>query len=211
MIDVQTSAQTSAASGTGAPPVDEEEQARAHLYRLIGRFLARPPSTKDLANLSLIEGDDTPVGVALSELASVSKRITADEVDREYHDLFIGLGRGELVPYGSYYLTGFLHEKPLAKLRNDLGALGIERAEDVKEPEDHIGALCEVMCALITGRFGAPASIAEQKAFFQAHVAAWSGHFFRDLQAAKSSVFYAAIGQLGAAFVDVEEAAFAIA
>ena len=206
MIEVQTSA----TSPAGTLPVDEEEQGRAHLYRLIGRFLGRPPSTKDLANIALIEGDDSQIGAALGELAAIAKTMNADAVDREYHDLFIGLGRGELVPYGSYYLTGFLHEKPLAKLRNDLSALGIERAEDVREPEDHIGALCEVMSGLILGRFGEAAPVAAQKAFFETHLAPWASHFFRDLQGAKASVFYAAIGKVGAALMEVEEAAFAM-
>ena len=72
----------------------------------------------------------------------------AERVEREFFDLFIGLGRGELLPYGSYYLTGFLHERPLARLRDDLAALGIERAEGNVEPEDHAAILCEIMAGL---------------------------------------------------------------
>jgi TorA maturation chaperone TorD len=129
-------------------------------------------------------------------------------VAREYQNLFIGVGRGELVPYGSYYITGFLNEKPLARLRNDMGRLGIARRDNVSESEDHIAALCEMMSGLILGDFDGAADLAEQKAFFQAHLAPWVKTFFTDLEGARSSVFYACIGQLGAAFMDVETQAF---
>ena len=77
--------------------------------------------------------------------------------------LTLEIGRGELVPFASYYRTGFLNEKPLAKLRGDMARLGIARAESVKEPEDHIAALCEMMAGLITGAFGAPQGLAAQQ------------------------------------------------
>ncbi|MCB1477666.1 MAG: molecular chaperone TorD family protein [Rhodobiaceae bacterium] len=194
----------------GIVALSDEEAGRGHLYRLIGRLLARAPSTKELANTAMLSGDDSEIGQAISALAAIASKVDAATVEREYHDLFIGLGRGELVPYGSYYLTGFLHEKPLAKLRGDLSRLGVERAENVKEPEDHMGAMCEVMGGLILGSFGQPASLETQKAFFEAHLAPWAGHFFRDLEKAKSSVFYAPVGRLGRAMAEVEEAAFSM-
>jgi TorA maturation chaperone TorD len=135
-------------------------------------------------------------------------RCKAAEVAEEYQSLFVGLVRGELVPYGSYYLTGFLHEKPLAKLRDDLQAFGIARAENVSDPEDHIASLCEVMAGLIDGTFGTPVSLEEQKRFFNTHIRPWAPVFFRDLEAAKVSVLYAAIGSVGRAFLEIEEGAF---
>ncbi|MGE0613108.1 MAG: molecular chaperone, partial [Hyphomicrobiales bacterium] len=133
-----------------------------------------------------------------------------DQVRREYHDLFIGEGRGELLPYGSYYLTGFLNEKPLARLRNDMAALGIARDPSVREPEDHIAALLDMMAGLITGEFGDPASVAEQKRFFETHLSSWVDHFFADLEGAKSSVLYAALGTVGRRFIEIEETAFSM-
>lgn len=171
---------------------------------------ARAPSTKELANTALLSAEDGEIGRAIGALAAIAGKVDAAGVEREYHDLFIGIGRGELVPFASYYLTGFLHEKPLARLRADLSRLGIARAEDVKEPEDHVGALCEVMSGLILGTFGAPASLETQKKFFDAHLAPWAGHFFKDLEKAKASVFYAPVGQLGRAMIEVEEAAFSM-
>ncbi len=129
-------------------------------------------------------------------------------VESEFNALFIGLGRGELLPYASYYMTGFLNEKPLAVLRNDMARLGITRAENVFEPEDNIASLCEMMAGLITGRFGAPAELQLQKDFFNRHIGPWAEHFFSDLEAAKSSVFYASVGSVGRAFMEIEREAF---
>ncbi len=86
--------------------------------------------------------------------------------EREFNALFIGLGRGELLPYASYYLTGFLNEKPLASLRHDMAARGMTRAPNVYEPEDNIASLMEMMAGMIVGRFGAPATLADQRDFF---------------------------------------------
>lgn len=188
--------------------VSEEDVLRANLYRLLATTLRASPSRRDLDVFADMHGDDTPIGQAVSAITRVAAKTGPEEVSREFHDLFIGVGRGELVPYGSYYLTGFLHEKPLARLRTDMSRLDIERRDDVAEPEDHIAALCEMMAGLIVGDFGEALDLDEQKKFFQAHIASWAKHFFTDLEGARSSVFYACIGQLGAAFMDVEDQAF---
>lgn len=190
--------------------ISEEDMLRANVYRLLAHVLRAGPSRADLDTFSGMTGDDTPIGKAVSALARVSASATPEETAREFHDLFIGVGRGELVPYGSYYLTGFLNEKPLARLRNDMARLGIARRDDVSEPEDNIAALCEMMAGLIMGDFDGAADLAEQKRFFNAHIGPWAKTFFTDLEGARSSVFYACIGQLGAAFMDVEEQAFSM-
>ncbi len=128
----------------------------------------------------------------------------------EFHDLFVGLVRGELVPYGSYYLTGFLHEKPLAKLRQDMSRLGVVREQNVAEPEDHIASLCEMMAGFIDGSLGRPLALEEQKAFFSAHIGNWAPVLFRDMEAAKASILYAMLGSIGRVFLDIEERAFAM-
>lgn len=193
---------------TGLAPEDE---LRAHLYRLLARFLAKPPGQRNLEIGASMSGDATELGKAVHTFAHLCGRTQPDEAAREYHDLFIGVGRGELLPFGSYYLTGFLHEKPLAKLRKDMARLGIERDPSVKEPEDHIAALLDMMAGMILGDFGRHASLQEQKQFFEAHVSSWAGHFFADLEAAKSSVLYAALGAIGGRFMTIEETAFAMA
>ena len=153
---------------------------------------------------------DSELGRAIAAFAHVCARSQAATVAEEYHELFIGLVRGELVPYGSYYLTGFLHEKPLAKLRQDMGRLGVERDPDVLEPEDHIASLCEMMAGFIDGSLGRTLSLEEQKAFFTAHIGSWAPVLFRDMEAAKASVLYATLGSVGRIFLEIEEGAFAM-
>lgn len=196
---------------TGSADLSEEERSRGELYALLGRLLAAPPSAEDLDRLSAIEGDDSALGRALTTLAAAAKAADAEAVGDEYHALFIGLGRGELVPFASYYLTGFLQEKPLAKLRLDMAQLGIARADKVPEPEDHIAALCEMMAGLILGVFGAPADLAEQERFFSAHLGPWATRFFEDLEAAEAAVFYGPVGTIGKLFMAIESRAFEMA
>ena len=165
----------------------------------------------DLAAGSKLVGDDSDLGRAISAFAHVSARAQPATVAEEFHDLFVGLVRGELVPYGSYYLTGFLHEKPLAKLRQDMGRLGVERDPDVLDPEDHIASLCEMMAGFIDGSLGRELSLEQQKAFFTAHIGSWAPVLFRDMEAAKASVLYATLGSVGRIFLEIEEGAFAMA
>ena len=186
----------------------EEDILRADLYDLLGTLLARPPAADLLERTSRLSGDGSELGQSIAALARLARQLTPPAVRSEFDALFIGLTRGELLPYASYYQTGFLHEKPLALLRRDMGRLGIARAENVYEPEDNIASLCEIMAGLIRGRFGTPADLSTQRDFFQVHLAPWAGHFFSDLEGAKSSVFYAPVGAIGRVFVNIEREAF---
>jgi TorA maturation chaperone TorD len=202
------------ASGEDAITLATEDELRAQLYHFLARFLSGPPSREELAAAVAVDGDEageTELGKAFKTFSRLAERTDSERVAQEYHDLFIGVGRGELLPYGSYYLTGFLHEKPLAKLRNDMARFGIERDPDHKEPEDHIAALMDMMAGLITGEFGEPLPLDEQKKFFDTHIGSWARHFFADLEAAKSSVLYAALGTIGRHFMEIEETAFSMA
>lgn len=190
--------------------VSEEDRLRSDVYGLLGTLLRRAPDEDQLERIAGLSGDGTDLGTAFSGLAHAARETEAGEVSSEYHRLFIGLGRGELVPYGSYYMTGFLHEKPLARLRETLGRLGIERRPETKEPEDHAGTLMEVMAGLITGAYGAPAPHATQRQVFEDHIASWAGHFFGDLESAEGARFYKPVGRIGRIFVEIESAAFAM-
>jgi TorA maturation chaperone TorD len=112
------------------------------------------------------------------------------------------------MPYGSYYLTGFLHERPLARLRDDLAKLRVARAEGNPEPEDHAAILCEIMAGLAGGRF--PAAAGADRELFEKHLAPWIGRFFSDLERADAADFYRHVGALGRVFVDIEMEAFAL-
>ena len=188
--------------------IPEEDRLRADLYNFLGVLLARPPDRGLLDQTAALTGDTSDVGQAVTTLARVAKLTKPATVESEYNRLFIGLGRGELLPYASYYLTGFLNEKPLALLRQDMTARGLARADTVFEPEDNIASLMEMMGAMIVGRFGAPASLGQQKDFFNRHIGPWAGHFYTDLEAAKNSVFYAPVGRLGQVFMEIEAEAF---
>lgn len=190
--------------------IDPEDQARADLYDFLGVLLAGPANRELLDQVASLEGDETPLGQALTVLAKIAAVTTPETAEREFNALFIGLGRGELLPYASHYLTGFLNEKPLANLRADMARRGIQRAEGKSEPEDNIASLMEMMAGLITGRFGTVTSVAGQKEFYNAHVEPWAIHFFTDLESSKSSVFYGAIGSLGRRFMEIEAEAFAM-
>lgn len=191
-----------------APQVAEEDRLRADLYNFLGLILANPPDQGLLDQTAGLSGDDSAMGQAITTLAKVARLTKPRTVESEYNKLFIGLGRGELLPYASYYLTGFLNEKPLAVLRQDMTAQGLARAETVFEPEDNIASLMEMICAMIVGRFGAPAPLNAQKDFYNKHIGPWAAHFFADLEGAKNSVFYTPVGTVGRLFMEIESEAF---
>jgi TorA maturation chaperone TorD len=184
------------------PALDPIERARADEYALLGRLLWQAPDDDLLAGLSRIKGDASSLGLAHARLGNAAAGATPQEMDDEFFRLFIGVGRGELLPYGSFYLTGFLHERPLARVREDLAELGIERAEDVPEPEDHIAMLCETMSGIISGQFASEKI--DQKVFFVRHLEPWADRFFADLETAASTDFYRALGALGRVFIEIE-------
>lgn len=184
------------------------DRARADLYNFLGALLAAPPDEMLLSQTAALTGDETDLGQAIGTLARVAKVRKPKAVTSEFNALFIGLSRGELLPFASYYLTGFLNEKPLAALRRDMLAQGFQRSATVFEPEDSIASLMEIMGAMIVGRFGKPADLETQKTFFNTHIKPWAGHFFTDLEEAKGSVFYAPVGTVGKIFMSVEAEAF---
>lgn len=199
---------TETATKEARTDVAGEDRLRADMYNFLGLMLAAPPDEFLLAQAAGLGGDDSDLGQAIQGLARVARVTKPEAAEREYTQLFIGLGRGELLPYASYYLTGFLNEKPLAQLRGDMAARGITRAPNVFEPEDNIASLMEMMAGMIVGRFGAPASLSDQKTFWNKHIGPWAGHFFSDLEAAKSSVLYASVGAAGRVFMDIEKEGF---
>lgn len=191
-----------------ATTIAEEDRLRADLYNYLGLMLSGPPDQMLLDQTAALKGDDTPLGQAVAGLARLAKACKPAKVESEFNALFIGLGRGELLPYASYYLTGFLNEKPLAALRADMRARRITRAQNVYEPEDNIASLMEMMGGMIAGRFGTAATLDDQQMFFNKHIAPWAHHFFSDLEAAKNSILYAGVGSVGRVFMDIEREAF---
>ena len=188
--------------------IADEDLLRADLYDYLGALLSNPPSGELLGKTAALTGDDSDLGQAIHALSRLAKATKTATAEREFNALFIGMARGELLPYASFYLTGFLNEKPLAVLRKDMLGLTIERAANVFEPEDNIASLCEMMAGMIRGRFGDPATLDQQRDFFNKHIGSWAGHFFKDLEGAKNSVLYAPVGTVGRVFMDIEKEGF---
>ncbi len=196
------------AAALGSPVLDEADRARAFLYRLLGSALAGPPDSRTLQRLAALGGDTGALGEALRALSQAARETDLDAAAREYDALFIGVGRGELMPYASFYLTGFLHERPLARVREDMARFGLERAVGRSDPEDHIATICEVMACLIEGIDGAPWPVAQQSGFFRRHLDPWAGRLFADLEKASSARFYRPVGTLGRLLVQIDRDGF---
>ena len=186
--------------------IDEEQVYRASAYGLLAALLRAPPDQALLERLGQLSpsGDAEPDDLleAMREVAEIAGKFTPEQLDDEYHDLFIGIGRGELVPYGSWYMTGYLMEQPLSELRDDLRALGFERSPDTREPEDHISAIFEVFSVMIADG----TSLEMQQKFYNKHMSSWLERFFGDLAGAKSAQFYKPVAHFGAAFIELEKA-----
>jgi TorA maturation chaperone TorD len=187
---------------------DEVERARAAEYLLLAHLLRNAPDEALLEEIASLGGDVSPLGMTHIALADAAAKADPSDAASEFFALFIGIGRGELLPYASYYLTGFLHERPLARLREDLARLGIERSDGNYDPEDHLGILFEIMGGFANGTF--LADLDQQKSFFQRHVETWAFRFFDDLAAARSARFYRSVADVGRAFMTVESEAFAL-
>ena len=188
--------------------IDEEDQLRADMYSFLASLLRSEPSADLVKQLTLLKSDNTPIGNAIKILAKLASSLDLHEIRDEYVKIFIGVGRGEILPFASYYLTGFLKDKPLAKLRNDMKEIGIEMSADVKEPEDHIASLFDIMSGIILGKFDRKFSITEQRDFFNKHLAPWVELLMRDIEASKIAVFYAPVGTLGREFIEIERSSF---
>jgi TorA maturation chaperone TorD len=199
----QSRSHTSPARG-----VDEIDRARAQEYALLATLLSRGPGAELIGRLACLGGDATSLGAAHAALGEAAVRTDEARAGREFFDLFTGLGKGELLPYASHYLTGSLYGRPLARLRETFQRLGIERAAGHSEPEDHVAILCEIMAGLINGEIAGPGGT--DRAFFAEHLAPWIGRFFADLERAQSADFYARVGSLGRVFVGIETESFAL-
>lgn len=209
-------------------PLPPQEQSRADLYALLGLLLLAPPDDmllRALARADLLdagapaaeEQERAPLARAWDTLRQAA-RGEGEAIRERFDALFVSAGQPLLNPYASLYLAGHLMETPLAALRADLARLGLRRRAGVGEPEDHLGALCEVMRLLITGAPGLPRrSPLEQGLFFDTHIAAWAGRCLDDIAAADAGDaapgaagvgFYAALAGFMRAFLDLEARAF---
>jgi TorA maturation chaperone TorD len=185
------------------------EEIRTDSYAMLAALLTQPPSADLLKILEKLEWETSlprNLDAALAELCRAGRERAPGELEDEYNRLFVGLGRGELVPYASWYRDGKISSMPLVFLRSSLRRLGIVKRADSAEPEDHAGALCEVMTLLSAEPDDT--SRAEQMEFFRQHIAPWMPAFFRDLQSAKNAGFYRAVARFGDSLLETESEFF---
>lgn len=195
-----------------APNTLDEETARAEIYGVLSQLYYAPPSAELLSSLRVAVTQAPAAGAFLEEpwaaLVGLAREMSDQALKDEYNALFGGMSKPEVYLFGSHYLSGFLNEKPLIRLRNDLAKLGLERSEAVYETEDHFACLCEVMRFLIAGDDVAVSNLTQQKAFFGEHMQPWAMPMCDAITAYPKARFYRALAEFTRAFISVEMQGF---
>jgi TorA maturation chaperone TorD len=190
----------------------DEETARAEVYGLLAALYYAPPAAELLSQLRVAVTEAPAAGAFLEEswrqVVTAARERSDAQIAEEYDELFGGVGKPEVMLFGSHYLSGFLNEKPLAQLRSDLAELGLARDEAMPETEDHVAYVCEVMRYLIAGDDVAIANLTRQRDFFAAHVQPWVPQLCEALAAHPKARFYAALAAFTNAFIGVEAQGF---
>jgi TorA maturation chaperone TorD len=191
---------------------DSEELARAELYGLLARLWLAPPDAELMQQFAVAVTQAPEAGALLEEpwmqLVAALRATTVDEAAAEHEALFHGVGKPEVFAYGSYYLSGFLNERPLAALRTDLQALGLTRDPLRAETEDHVSYVLEVMRYLIAGDDAAVCNLEQQRRFFRAHVQPWVEDLCAATAAHPRARTWRALADFTRSFVQVEAQAF---
>lgn len=192
-------------------PVDQqqEEAARADMYGLLASLFFRPPQASVLEAIAgSASQTDSLLGNAWSRLADACRQMSEAQISDEYDRLFLGVGKAEILLYGSYYLSGFLMEKPLAELRSDLAELGLERPQHTAETEDHVASLFEIMRILILSEDSIETDLTKQKQFYAKHIQPWIHELCDTIESHPAADFYKNVANLARQFADIESQAF---
>ena len=195
--------------------IGAEDQVRADFYALLASLFYRAPDDRLLRAIVIANEPSSEASDELLKswraLAQASAVVSHDSLGEEYESVFVGVGRAPILLYGSFYIAGFMMEKPLAALRDDLTALGFARHAETHEPEDHLAALCDVMRALILGDLAdEPTDVAVQKQFFLKHIHSWAGKCFDAIQACEQTNYYRRVAAFAKVFFEIEAEAFEI-
>jgi TorA maturation chaperone TorD len=193
-------------------PPSPEETARADFYALLAALFHRAPDGKLLRTIALaapIEGGDAALARAWAELVAASSVMDEEAAAEEFETLFVGMGKAKVSVYAAYYMGATPVDHPRVRIIEDLAALGLARASGVTEPEDHFAGLFDAMRVLVAGGAGrAPAGIAEQKRFYEAHVKPGAGRFLAAVREAPESNYYRKVAAIGEAFLAIEDESF---
>ncbi|MBC7436235.1 MAG: molecular chaperone TorD family protein [Bdellovibrionales bacterium] len=206
-VPVKAPGSTSAASSAL-----DEETARAEIYGLLSQLFYAPPPPELLSQMRVAATEAPAAGGFLEEpwrgLVAAAREMDDQGIHDEYIALYGGVGKPEIYLYGSHYLSGFLNEKPLARLRTDLADLGLARNEAMSETEDHFAYLCEVMRYLIAGDDAGVSNLARQRDFFAQHMLPWAARMCETISAHPRARFNARLAVFASAFVSVESQGF---
>lgn len=190
----------------------DEEVARAEMYGLLATLFYQAPDTDLLAQLQAAVTEAPEQGGFLEEpwraLVAQARDMSTAQIAQEYSALFGGVGKPEVYLFGSHYLSGFLNEKPLVQLRDDLAGLGLTRDTRMPETEDHVAYLLEVMRYLIAGDDVAVCNLTRQAEFFSRHLQPWVSQMCQAIAAHPKTAFYGRLAALTEAFASVEAQGF---
>ena len=190
-----------------------EELQRAELYGLLARLWFAPPDAALFEQFAVAVTEapqrgsflEAPWQALVSAMRAGSEQAASDE----YEALFIGIGKPDILLYGSHHLAGALNEKPLVALRTDLAELGLARDATIGETEDHLSFLFEVMRYLIAGDDVAVCNLERQRRFFRAHLQPWvAGPLCDAVERHPRARLYATLALFTRAFVQVETQGF---
>ena len=190
----------------------DEDAVRADVWGLLAQLFIEAPSPQVLSLLVGMRGSDnaeeSALQLAWSHFLSTAATVTPEQVRDEFESLFGGTGRPAVYVYGSFYLAGALHEKPLARLRADLQVIGLSRRMDLGESEDHFAVLAETMRFLIAGDDPAVCTLTRQRDLYQSHIQPWGAQMCEAIEGDRSAHFYRALAAFTREFLQVEQMAF---
>ena len=188
------------------PPTAAEDRARAGYYALLARLFYAAP---DAALLTAIGGADEIAGHegagladAWNRLAAAARAMDPEAAAAEHDEVFVGVGKADVTPYASYYLSETGREKTVVRLKQQLAALGLARAGSAREPEDHFAGLFEVMRHLISD--ADDAALQKQKAFFVQFIGPAYSRFCDAISTSPKTNFYKHVAEFARHFLDIE-------
>lgn len=190
------------------PPLPPEDRARAGYYALLSRLFYAGPDAGLLQLIANAEGmvdGDAPSGLseAWTRLALAARAMDAEAAQLEFDEVFVGVGKAPITPYVSFYLAETAREKILVRLKEELASVGLARAGNAAEPEDHIAAVFEVMRHLI--ELGSDdAALQQQKRFFSLYLASSYAEFCAAISRSAQTNFYKPVGEFARAFLHIE-------
>jgi TorA maturation chaperone TorD len=207
------SAQVSVAPVAVHRALAPEEAARGDFYALIARLLKSAPDAALLAHLAaappMPAAGDGALAKGWQGLVDASSVMDPDAAAEEYEVLFEGMGKARVSIYAGFHAGAPSIDHPRVRIQADLAGLQLARDPRVTEPEDHFAGLFDVMRVLVAGGAGRePATLAQQKSFYEAHVKPGAGKFFAAVGRAPEANYYRHVAAVGGAFIALESESF---